>query len=55
MTEMETSRKFRVNVELTTVVEGEDNADALRRVITDAIEMGSDVLNIKSTEIKSVE
>jgi len=55
METMETAKKFKISTELVIVVEGEDNADAMRKVITDAIEMGADVLTINSQELKVAE
>ena len=55
MVDMETAKKFKISTELVIVVEAEDNADAMRKVITDAIEMGADVLTINSQELKVAE
>ena len=55
METMETAKKFKISTELVIVVEGEDNADAMRKVITDIIELGGDVLTINSQELKVAE
>ena len=55
METMETAKKFKISTELVIVVEGEDNADAMRKVITDIIELGGDVLTITSQELKVAE